>query len=51
VINRCEPAIEQAILKMAFEQPALGQFLVSNELKKQGLLILPDRLYMNSSSI
>ena len=39
--NRCEPAIEQAILKMAFEQPAYGQVRVSNELKKQGLLISP----------
>ena len=39
--NRCEPAIEQAILKMAFEQPAHGQVRVSNELKKQGLLISP----------
>lgn len=39
--NRCEPATEQAILKMAFEQPAHGQVRVSNELKKQGLLISP----------
>ena len=39
--NRCEPAVEQAILKMAFEQPAHGQVRVSNELKKQGLLISP----------
>ncbi len=41
VKNRCEPAIEQAILRMAFEQPAHGQVRVSNELKKQGLLVSP----------
>jgi transposase InsO family protein len=39
--NRVEPAIEQAVLKIAFEQPALGQVRVSNELKKQGLFISP----------
>ena len=39
--TRCEPAVEQAILKMSFEQPAYGQVRVSNELKKQGLLISP----------
>jgi transposase InsO family protein len=39
--NRCDPAIEQAILKMAFEQPAFGQVRVSNELKKHGHLISP----------
>lgn len=41
VKNRCEPAIEEAILKMAFEQPAHGQVRVSNELKKKGLLVSP----------
>lgn len=39
--NRVEPAIEEAILKMAFEKPAHGQVRVSNELKKEGLLISP----------
>lgn len=39
--NRVEPVIEEAILKMAFEKPAHGQVRVSNELKKQGHLILP----------
>jgi transposase InsO family protein len=39
--NRVDPAIEEAILKIAFEQPALGQVRVSNELKKQGHLISP----------
>ncbi|GAB3893443.1 hypothetical protein GCM10028803_07560 [Larkinella knui] len=32
--NRVEESIEQAVLKMAIEQPALGQLRVSNELKK-----------------
>jgi transposase InsO family protein len=41
VKNRVEPAIEEAILKMAFEKPAHGQVRVSNELKKQGHLISP----------
>jgi transposase InsO family protein len=41
VKNRCDPDIEDAILKMAFEQPAYGQLRVSNELKKQGHLISP----------
>lgn len=41
VKNRCEPAVEEAILNMAFDQPAHGQVRVSNELKKQGHLISP----------
>ncbi len=41
VKNRVEPAIEEAILKMAFEKPAHGQVRVSNELKKAGHLISP----------
>lgn len=39
--NRVELAIEDAILKMAFEKPAHGQVRVSNELKKQGYLVSP----------
>ena len=39
--NRCEPAVEEAVLKMAFELPAYGQVRVSNELKKQGILLSP----------
>jgi transposase InsO family protein len=39
--NRVEAAIEEAVLAMALEQPAFGQLRVSNELKKQGILISP----------
>lgn len=39
--NRVEPEVEQAILELAFEQPAFGQVRVSNELKKRGILISP----------
>lgn len=41
VKNRVEPAVEEAVLKMAFEKPAHGQVRVSNELKKQGHLVSP----------
>jgi len=37
--NRVESHIEEAIVKMAIENPALGQVRVSNELRKQGLFI------------
>lgn len=39
--NRVSPEIEQAVIAMAYEQPAYGQLRVSNELKKQGLFISP----------
>jgi len=39
--NRVEPAIEQAVLRMAFDLPAYGQVRISNELKKKGLFISP----------
>jgi transposase InsO family protein len=39
--NRIDPDIEKAILEMSFKQPAYGQVRVSNELKKEGLLISP----------
>ncbi|WP_347068760.1 IS481 family transposase [Flavobacterium sp. WV_118_3] len=39
--NRVEEHIEQAVVDLAIDQPALGQLRVSNELKKQGILISP----------
>lgn len=39
--NRVEEHIEARVVQMAFDQPALGQLRVSNELKKQGLFISP----------
>lgn len=39
--NRVDEAIEKAVVGMAIENPALGQLRVSNELKKQGLLVSP----------
>jgi len=41
VKNRVEAGIETAVLALAIEKPALGQVRVSNELKKQGLLVSP----------
>ena len=37
--NRTVPEIEEAILKMALDEPAWGQTRVSNELRQRGLLI------------
>lgn len=41
VKNRVDPAIEEAVASFAFEQPAYGQFRVSNELKKKGIFVSP----------
>lgn len=37
--NRVEPAIEEAVVAFAIEQPAYGQMRVSNELRKRGTFI------------
>jgi transposase InsO family protein len=39
--NRVAVEIEEAVVAMAIEEPALGQLRVSNELKKKGLFISP----------
>jgi hypothetical protein len=39
--NRVEEHIEKLVVELAIEQPALGQLRVSNELKKQGVVISP----------
>ena len=37
--NRVDPAVEEAVGKMAFDNPAYGQSRASNELRKQGIFI------------
>ncbi len=39
--NRVEPAIEQAAIEMAIENPAFGQVRVANELTKRGQFVSP----------
>jgi hypothetical protein len=40
--NRVDPVVEEAVVAFAYEQPAYGQLRVSNELKKQGVLVSPE---------
>lgn len=37
--NRIEPEIELEVVRMAIDQPALGQVRVSNELRKRGIFV------------
>jgi len=37
--NRVEPDVEEAVVKMAFDNPAYGQSRACNELRKQGIFI------------
>ena len=37
--NRVDPEIEEAVIRLAFENPALGQVRVSNELRKSGIVV------------
>jgi transposase InsO family protein len=39
--NRVEPTIEEAVIEMAIENPALGQVRVANELTKRGQFVSP----------
>ena len=39
--NRVEPEVEEAVVKMAFDNPAFGQSRACNELRKQGIFISP----------
>lgn len=39
--NRIEAHIEEAVVRIATDQPALGQLRVSNELRKKGIFVSP----------
>jgi hypothetical protein len=39
--NRIPDYMENAVIKIALDNPALGQARVSNELQKQGILLSP----------
>ncbi len=41
VKNRVDPTIEDAVIKLAIDEPAWGQVRVSNELRKQALSVSP----------
>jgi transposase InsO family protein len=39
--NRVDPLVEEAVLAIALENPALGQLRVSNTLKQEGIFVSP----------
>ena len=39
--NRVAPEIEEAVVKIAVDNPALGQVRVSNELRQEGIVVSP----------
>lgn len=39
--NRVEPSVEEAVVKIALDYPAYGQFRACNELRKQGIFLSP----------
>jgi transposase InsO family protein len=39
--NRVDPCVEKAVVEMAISYPGYGQLSVSNELKKQGIIVSP----------
>lgn len=39
--NRVDPAIEAAVVQLAIDNPAWGQFRASNELRKKGIILSP----------
>jgi len=41
VKNRVDPAVEEAIVELAFDEPAFGQVRVSNELRKRNMFVSP----------
>lgn len=41
VKNRVDPTIEDAVVKLAIDQPAWGQTRASNELRKEGISVSP----------
>ncbi len=41
VKNRIDPTIEDAVIKLAIDEPAWGQVRVSNELRKQAISVSP----------